>query len=491
MNTNIQNQRPIPTKAAPSKISFPKSATLTPNVQRKAPFPIPYSKASHSSGLTTKTISNNNYSAKSNLKYQTNQSGKILSTPFRIVGDGSGTSSSGGKSLKVPDKSELTKSNFVKTAMPLNAGTHSISNANFHSETKKKEEPPTFDIVEKLMRKHEAMVKQVMKQKDHLAKNFTSKSRKNKLRYRKPNNLESKKIPNTFEAAKKAYKESKIKNTENENGGVGGSLLNSLQNLQIVNSNVYFPVVNLNDLKNTDLSKLNNLQNIYTEPKQSAKSSPSGNLKVKNSKKETAKYQVGANNTKKLKKLSKASPTNAIRTNQATKMSTYKARSKLAYSGPQDKKQSEGSNKYEKISSQVNLSVAKTPEKPIKNKIEAIKVSPDVKLNKMEQSLLEEDIKENSIYLGRRVDHSSSKKSGRFRFNSSNNNNTFEGKDNSKRHQGKPIESILGQLEMLSNMSANEGLMSVKAFEEDIDNVSHHDGSSIQKSTLRNKLANK
>lgn len=82
-----------------------------------------------------------------------------------------------------------------------------------------------------------------------------------------------------------------------------------------MNSNVYFPVVNLNDLKNTDLSKLNNLQNIYTEPKQSAKSSPSDNLKVKNSKKETAKYQVGANNTKKLKKLSKASPTNAIRTN--------------------------------------------------------------------------------------------------------------------------------------------------------------------------------
>ena len=44
-------------------------------------------------------------------------------------------------------------------------------------------------------------------------------------------------------------------------------MLNNLQNVQIVNSNIYFPVVNLNDLKNSDLSNLNNIQSIYSTAK--------------------------------------------------------------------------------------------------------------------------------------------------------------------------------------------------------------------------------
>lgn len=80
----------------------------------------------------------------------------------------------------------MTKSNYVKTTQ----STFLTSNQNTSSNVNLKYDPikalkkkklkskdsasGKFDIVEKLMRKHEAMVKQVMKQKDHLASNFTT-----------------------------------------------------------------------------------------------------------------------------------------------------------------------------------------------------------------------------------------------------------------------------------------------------------------------------
>jgi hypothetical protein len=86
-----------------------------------------------------------------------------------------------------------------------------------------------------------------------------------------------------------------------------------------------------------------------------------------------------------------------------------------------------------------------TPEKGI---IRTVKISPNTKLNKMEQSLLEEDIEEDNLYLGRRVDHSSSKKSNRMlRFNSSNKAaskfNPELVQDSASKRQAKPIEKIL------------------------------------------------
>ena len=106
------------------------------------------------------------------------------------------------------DKSALTKSNYVKTSKLLDKSGYSNSNANLHSNTGKQskiDETDNLDIVEKLMRKHEAMVKQVMKQKDHLARNFTSKVAKSKLKFNKTSTDTGTKIPNSFEAAKKAH----------------------------------------------------------------------------------------------------------------------------------------------------------------------------------------------------------------------------------------------------------------------------------------------
>jgi hypothetical protein len=52
------------------------------------------------------------------------------------------------------------------------------------------------------------------------------------------------------------------------------------------------------------------------------------------------------------------------------------------------------------------------------SKMGSAELTANTKLNIMEQSLLEEDIKDDSIYLGRRLNNSSSKKSTRIRFNS-------------------------------------------------------------------------
>lgn len=120
-------------------------------------------------------------------------------------------------------------------------------------------------------------------------------------------------------------------------------------------------------------------------------------------------------------------------------------------------------------------------------KIKKVVVSPNTKLNKMEQSILEEDVKEDSIYLGRRVDHSSGKKSNRLRFNSSHkkgNDIFIENQNSALKHQAKPIESILNQLEILSNTSMAQDQMSVQPFDE------NDDASSVGgKSFLRNNLA--
>jgi hypothetical protein len=85
-----------------------------------------------------------------------------------------------------------------------------------------------FDIVEKLMRKHEAMVKQVMKQKNHLASNFTTRAAKNKLRFSQ-NNLKGKtndgSPANNFEDAKRAHQKAKA---EIQGNSINNYMLNNL-----------------------------------------------------------------------------------------------------------------------------------------------------------------------------------------------------------------------------------------------------------------------
>lgn len=115
------------------------------------------------------------------------------------------------------------------------------------------------DIVEKLMKKHENLVKQIMNKNNHLASQFSYDAIKKKLHQNIENKKGSdlpkkmadiKKVPKPQTVEKSQSKAKKVVDKEDtilQHQNLPPQILNNLQNVSIVNSNFYFPVVNMKD----------------------------------------------------------------------------------------------------------------------------------------------------------------------------------------------------------------------------------------------------